>query len=198
MAIRDIREQPVYTGLTYEDYLELPRIYQPYEIIDGDLFMSPAPTDKHQWALSNLNDYVKEYVRTNKLGAVFFAPMDLFISRGPKLRTRQPDLLFFGVERIGGVDQNAFLEARANDIAPDMVAEVLSPEEERKVLSGKLGDYAAFGITEVWIVSPQAQTIETLTLTDGQYKRAGLFGTGDMVSSNVLPGFTMPLDVIFE
>jgi Uma2 family endonuclease len=198
MAVGDIRRKPAYTGLTYEGYLKLSRIYQPYEIIDGDLFIGPMPSSDHQWILGELCQQVDRYVSAHKLGVVLFAPIDLFICREPKVQTRQPDLLFFSAERMGGIDRASFLESRANDVAPSMVAEVLLPEEERQDFLGKLADYAKIGITEVWIVSSQGQTIETLTLTDGQYKRAGLFGAGDTVSSGVLPGFSMPVDVIFE
>ena len=49
--------------LTFEDYLLMPEIKQRYEIIDGELRMSPAPTPMHQWIIANLFQALNAFVR---------------------------------------------------------------------------------------------------------------------------------------
>ena len=103
MAIQLAERPPAGPKLiTFEDYLQMDEIRERYEIIDGVMEMSPAPTDDHQLDLHTLNDIVSDYVRDHDLGKVMFAPMDLIIRKQPELTTRQPDLAFFNWKSIGG------------------------------------------------------------------------------------------------
>ncbi|HTE17133.1 MAG TPA: Uma2 family endonuclease, partial [Armatimonadota bacterium] len=79
--------------LTYDQWRLLPETTQPYEIVDGNLRMSPTPTSDHQWILRRIFKFVDAFVDSRGLGIVFFAPLDVVIQKEP-LRTRQPDLLF--------------------------------------------------------------------------------------------------------
>ena len=86
--------------LTFEEYLLTPEMKQRYEIIDGELIMSPSPVPTHQWIIANLFRALDRFVRERQLGVVLFAPLDVIIRRAP-LRTRQPDLLFLSAARTG-------------------------------------------------------------------------------------------------
>jgi Uma2 family endonuclease len=48
--------------------------------------------------------------------------------------------------------------------APELVVEVLSPANTRSERAEKLKDYESLGVPEVWVVSPEAQTVEVLLL----------------------------------
>lgn len=198
MAVRLTTAQPKREEITYEEYLRMPETMQRYEIIDGEMYMPPAPTEDHQWTLSDLNDHLKAFVREHQLGVVLFAPFDLIIRKTPKLTTRQPDLLFFSAARIGGTSRADLKRALQAGIGPDLVVEILSPEERQRRLSGKLADYAGIDVTEVWVICPEAQTIEVLRLKQGQYERAGLYARGERVTSALLPGFSLPVEAIFD
>lgn len=183
--------------ITYEQYLRLPETMKRYEIIDGEMMMSPAPSMQHQISLADLNDNVRRFVREHKVGFVLFAPFDIIIRKEPKLRTRQADLAFWSVERIGGRSKKALVVATDNGVAPDLAVELLSPDESKRRLSSKMSDYAEIGIAEVWLIGDQMETIEVMTLAEGTYRRAGLYGSGDMMASVVLPGFTLAIDELF-
>ena len=86
--------------LTYEDYLLMPQIHQPSEIIQGELRMTPAPSPDHQWVAMNIYTLLRQFVAKRGLGVVLAAPCDVIISRSP-LQTRQPDVLFLNAERTG-------------------------------------------------------------------------------------------------
>lgn len=183
--------------ISYEEYLCTPVTRQPYEIIDGVVFMSPTPTSYHQWTSSELHDLLKAYVRRNKLGIVLCAPLDVIITHEPKTKTRQPDILYLSRERTGIRKGRDLLKRPVIDVTPDLVVEILSPEEPRRALSGKLRDYALIGVPEIWPLSSEAQTVEVLRLENGAYARSGLYGSGDVIVSHVLPGLNLSVDSIF-
>ena len=62
--------------------------------------------------------------------------------------------------------------------APDLAVEVLSPANTRREREEKLGDYAAIGIPEVWVISPEARTVEILYLENGCLRSAQVFREG--------------------
>ena len=61
--------------LGWEEFLELPEDANRYEILDGELVMTPPPAIRHQVVLSNLNDCLRSHVSANGLGIVLFAPV---------------------------------------------------------------------------------------------------------------------------
>lgn len=184
--------------LTWEEYLQTPETKSRYEIIEGIVkIMSPAPLPKHQQNLLKLTRLTADYVERNELGLVMIAPVDIVIRRRPKLKTRQPDMLFFSTARIGSRTIDDFLSAPQIDTAPNMGVEMLSPTEMRRELPGKLADYAEIGVDEVWAVSREARKVEILVLQSGQYIRVGLYGTSDTVVSTVLSGLALTVDAIF-
>ena len=175
--------------LTYDEYLKLPEVRARYDIVDGELIMSPRPTTRHQKVLRQLFRMLDRFVTEHQLGEVLFAPLDVLVQRTP-LRTRQPDLLFVSTERVG-------ILAEIVDGAPDLVVEILSPSNTRADIENKLDDYSRIGVRECWLVSPEARTIEVLELSGGNWTRIGLFGLGDQVQSNVLAGLAFAVEELF-
>jgi len=175
--------------LTYEEYLIGPEIKQRYDIVDGEMIMAPAPTLEHQRILLRLVLIVAPHVIKHELGEVLFAPADVLVQREP-LRTRQPDLIFLSTERAGITGQTV-------EGAPDLVIEILSPSNTRANIEGKLADYALIGVKECWLVSPEARTVEVLTLAEGKWQRASLHGLGDSIQSSVLVGLELEVSQLF-
>ena len=165
--------------LTYEEYLKTPEIKARYDIVDGVMTMAPAPTLEHQKILRQLFLMLHQFVSEQQLGEVLFAPVDVIIQREP-LRTRQPDLLFVSNERANILGDQV-------EGAPDLVVEILSPSNTRSDLEAKLSDYATLGVSECWLVSPEARSVEILGLTEGSWVRLGISGLGEQVRSQVLP-----------
>ncbi|HSK76992.1 MAG TPA: Uma2 family endonuclease, partial [Thermoanaerobaculia bacterium] len=95
MALRD----PIPRKLTYEDFLLFPEDDGlRHELIDGEHFVTPAPSQKHQIASANLTYFFVGFLRRNRLGRVFAAPFDVVLSN---VDVVEPDLVFFSKERIG-------------------------------------------------------------------------------------------------
>ena len=183
--------------LSWEDYVNSPLTKTPYEIIEGEWIPMPSPEADHQWISRVLLLAVDNYVMANGLGVVLTAPFDVVIRRTPRLQTRQPDLLFISAERRGIRGRRELRGINRLEFAPDLVIEILSPDEIRRELTGKLRDYAEIGVREIWIVTAQGETVEVLNLQEAQYVRGGLYGIGDSVQSAVLPGFSLAVETIF-
>jgi Uma2 family endonuclease len=182
--------------LTFADYLLSPMIMQRYDIIDGEMVMSAAPTGKHQEIIGNIYVVVRAYLRENQRGIVIFAPCDIVIRRDP-LRTRQPDLFIFlwGRDDIG--DLESLLEQPVIEVAPDITIEIISKNETRRARAAKIEDYHHIGVKECWVVSPQALTVEVLRLSPEVIRTVGIYGVGMRVQSEILEGLDLAVDDIF-
>ena len=182
--------------LTFVDYLLSPTIIQRYDIIDGEMVMSAAPTPRHQLIIANVYRPLNAYLQVNQRGIVIFAPCDIVIRRDP-LRTRQPDLFIFlrGREDVGDLEN--LLDQPVIEVAPDITIEVISKNETRRARAAKIEDYRRIGVKECWIISPQAQTVEVLRLSAEGLRTVGIYGAGMQVRSEMLEGLELPVDDIF-
>jgi len=181
--------------ITFEDWLLTPEIKQPYEIIDGEIVMTPAPVPDHQWVLLNLASPLRSFVRKRRLGVVLVSPVDVVISRRP-LRTRQPDMLFLSAKRTGILGREQLRKLPFIEVSPDIVAEVLSKGNTRQEMNEKLEDYKKIGALECWLLSTEAETIEVVNLSGKGPSQ--FFRIGDKLRSRCLPDFSLAVKKIFE
>lgn len=139
------------------DFDQLPE-GEPCELIQGRFIMSPSPTIRHQTILLQLSVLFAEIAKQN--GArTLFAPMDVVLSDDTIL---QPDLLYVTKDRREIIRQRV-------EGPPDLVVEILSPGTERRDRLAKLDLYARYGVSEYWIVDPEAQLFEFLLNEDGRF-----------------------------
>jgi Uma2 family endonuclease len=192
---RATRQPPSAGELTFEEYLRQPMTKRRQEVIDGVTIVSPTPTVWHQRLSMRLARSCEDHVSQHNLGLIVPAPIDVLIRKAPKLRTRQPDLLFLGAAKLAGLDLK-----RTNilEVAPDLVVEIASPSDRPGAWAEKLADYAAIGVREVWRVDPEAETVEVLAPDGGAYRQSGLFRRGEVIASAVLPGIALPVAAVFE
>ncbi len=172
---------------TYEDYLLLPEDRR-YEIIDGDLFMTPAPGTPHQRLIGRLYHFLDDHVRTGKLGEVLIAPCDVVLSPTDIV---QPDLLFVAADRVSIIGEK-FISA-----APDLVVEVLSPSTEDRDRTLKMKLYARAGVRELWIADTKEKKIEVLINSADGFRQEAAFGLGATLRSSLLPGLQIPIVEVF-
>lgn len=172
---------------TYQDYLQLPEDRR-YEIVDGDLYMVPAPVPYHQQVSGRLEFALRKFVMEHDLGEVLHAPCDLLLSETDVV---QPDIFYIAKTRLSIVK-----EANIQG-APDLVVEILSPATAQRDRGIKQKLYGRFGVPEYWLVDLAEKTVEVLSLKGAGYQRAGLYGPHDTLSSPILPGFHLPVQQIF-
>jgi Uma2 family endonuclease len=170
--------------LTYEDYVELPDDGKQYEILDGELFVSPAPVPKHQAVSRNLLLILGSFVRDRQLGTIFNAPIDLILAQ---TTIAQPDLLFIRAGR------ESIVTDRAVEGPPDLVVEILSPSSNRKDRTIKASLYARLGIPWYWIVDPSERRMEIYELEGDAYRRVSAEAASAIVTSPLFPGLEIRL-----
>ena len=174
---------------TYEDYARLPDNGFRYEVIRGELHMSPSPTPKHQNAVSRLSMRMYQFVEEHKLGELFVSPIDVIIEN---LATPvQPDLLFIRQDNLDIIKEK-YIEG-----VPDLIVEVLSPSTARYDRQQKFNLYVEAGVTEYWLIDPVARLVDVYVLRGAAYAHLGQFGSEDTVHSEVLDGFTVAVQNIF-
>jgi len=172
---------------TYEDYLLLPEDKQ-YELIDGDLFMVPAPSLYHQVVCRRISVALTQFVDDRHLGEVLWAPCDVYLSQFDVV---QPDIFFIASERRG-IMKEACVQG-----APDLMVEIISPSDPKKDRDLKRKLYARFGVREYWIVDPVARSIDVLVREEGDLRGLQTFVAEETLHSSLLPDFQLHLGSVF-
>ena len=175
------------TGWTYDRYLRLDDDER-YEVINGELLVTPAPGTAHQRVIAELNFQIAGFVRSRELGEVFFAPTDVVLSESDVV---QPDILFISGNRAD------IVKPRAIHGAPDLVVEIVSPSSVSRDRHSKLPLYERSGVREYWIVDPANRSIEVFILTENGYALHAFAATDGSVSSVVLDGFSVGAETLF-
>lgn len=172
---------------TLRDYLATPEDTR-YELIEGELLVTPSPTPQHQRIVGELFAILREFVRQQGLGEVFVAPLDVVLSEYDVL---QPDVLFVSNERASIVTDRV----RG---APDLVVEVLSPgtEERDRVLKRTI--YARYGVREYWLVDPQQESVEVLALEPEGFVLSAIYHASEVLRSPVLEGLALAIEPLFS
>jgi Uma2 family endonuclease len=175
--------------LTYEDYLEIPNDGRRYEIIDGELYVNPAPATQHQAAVMNIAALLWNFMRAHHTGRVFVSPYDVILSDNDVV---QPDVLWIASAHADLV-ANRGLEG-----PPDLVVEVLSPSSVKLDEKIKHTRYAFFGIPEYWIVDPESEHVRVFRLRDRVLQLVAELAGNDPVTSPILRGFSITAFNIFH
>ena len=176
--------------MTYDDYCKIPEDGNRYEVIEGLLYMSPAPALKHQRIIRRLSVRLIAQVEEANTGEVLFAPCDVVLSDHDIV---QPDILFVRHER------SSILTEKNVQGAPDLIIEVLSEGCRRRDEVVKRTLYERHGVPEYWIVDPELETVKVYRLRDGAYGKPLLLSRddGDVLESPMVAGFQCNLSVIF-
>jgi Uma2 family endonuclease len=173
---------------TYADYMQLPDDGYRYELLDGVLFMAPAPNIEHQGSSSLLLTYLVTHVQFAGFGRVFAAPIDVELS---PTRVVQPDIIVILNENLGIITPSRIVGA------PDLVVEIASPSTAGYDRREKQDAYAAAGVREYWIADPATRTIEVLALEGTAYRSLNAFRGGALLPSRVLAGFPVEVEELF-
>jgi Uma2 family endonuclease len=138
-----------------------------YELVDGELFVNPAPSKIHQRISRRLQRQLEDYFHSRRLGEVFNAPLDVVLTPHDVF---EPDLLV--------VSDPAHTTTRNVEKPPLLVVEVLSPSTRKVDRGVKFRRYAELGIQHCWIVDPDSNRVECFRLNSGAY-RLVVEGAGD-------------------
>ncbi len=139
---------------TRDEVLALPEDGNRYELIDGELLVTPSPRMVHQLAVQALFERIAPWVRANRIGTTCLSPADLDLQSG---QLSQPDLFVVGL--VGGREAREWSDCPI----PLLVAEVVSPTTARFDRIVKRRRYQRSGVPLYWIVDLDARMVEAWT-----------------------------------
>ena len=178
--------------LTAEDLLRLPASER-YELVKGVLVaMTPPPGSEHGSLANQLAYLITYHVRQNSLGRVFAAETGFRLARAPDT-VRAADVAFVSKSRLPAKLPKGYL-----DLAPDLVAEIVSPSDDPDEIQAKVKDWLDAGARIVLVVYSGSRQIaarcgrplrEVTILTEGD--------TLSVPDARSVPGFACPVSDIF-
>ena len=172
---------------TYEDYEKLPE-GSAYQLINGELIMSPSPTIYHQQILTKILILLSGYVEKNNNGIILPSPVDVYFEEH---EAYQPDIIFISRERAG------IIKEKRIEGAPDLVIEILSEGTAYYDLKHKKNVYEKYGVKEYWIVDPMDRSIETYFNDGAKFNLFDKKESKGEIKSKVLDGLKIELEKIF-
>ena len=173
---------------TYADYLNAPDDAR-YELLDGELIMSPAPNRLHQSASIYLSHNLVSLTLSAEIGYIFAAPFDVVLSDTDVV---QPDIMF-----VSNARAHIITDANIRG-APDLVVEILSPGTAERDRTFKRDLYAHHGVKEYWMVDTELRRICQLMLDADEFMLAGVFGMEDTLASPTLGGCALNVPDVFR
>ena len=154
-AYRSCMLAPAHAAITRAEYEEMPPWPPFFQLIEGQLLMSPSPRTYHQLIVGRLYSLLLNLVHSRKLGEVFISPLDVFLS---DINIYQPDIAFVSTANLYKVTDNGI------EGAPDLCVEVLSKSTERFDRTTKKKVFAQAGLQQYWLVDPDARSISIFEL----------------------------------
>ena len=154
------------------------------ELIRGHLVVHEPPGTWHGAISAKLTYLLVDFVRHQGLGLVFGQDTGFKIGSDPDT-VRAPDVAFVARERVGVIRQRGYAE-----LAPDLLAEILSPDDRPGEVLAKVADWLAAGTKIVWVVDPERREARV-------YRQDGSLtvvrGDDSLDGEDVLPGFSCSL-----
>lgn len=177
---------------TYEDLFDLPD-NMVGQIIHGQLIALPRPAPKHARASSNIGGELNPPFHRGRDGG----PGGWHILDEPEIHLYGdilvPDLAGWRRERMPQLPETAYFE-----LAPDWICEVLSPSTGRLDRADKMPIYARWGVQHLWLVDPDAQTMESYQLQGGRWLLLRVYQQQDKVSAPPFDAISFDLMGLWE
>jgi len=138
--------------ITWQDALLMPEDGKRYEAIDGELYVTPAPSRRHQWLSENLGAALRELLVERGHGWIYRAP--IAVEFPDTEEGVQPDIIFVSKDR------SEILVDEGIRGAPDLVVEILSPSTAERDRTIKRKLYQRQGVAQYWMVDPDAESVD--------------------------------------
>ena len=157
------------------------------ELVRGQLVLREPPGSWHGGVAANLAYFLADFVRRLRLGLVFAQDTGFKIASDPDT-VRAPDVAFVARERTGAIRARGYAE-----LAPDLLAEILSPDERPAEVLAKVADWLGAGTKLVWVIDPERSEARV-------YRRDGSLSIlqehDSLDGEDVLPGFSCRLQAV--
>lgn len=176
--------------ITADGFYRMGEAGRGYELIDGHLEEKHASTQASRIA-SEVNYHLCSHVRKQNYGFVFTSEQGYQIFADHPERVRKPDVSFIARDRLSRED---YLVEGWCTVVPDLVVEVVSPNDVAYVVESKISQWLAAGVRAVWIVYPNEQRVYIHESRD----QCAVLKPGDILRcESILPGFACPVAELF-
>ncbi len=175
--------------LTYHDYYSTPEHGPRYQLVEGELYMAPVPNRFHQEISRNLEFIFLKYLEKNPIGKIFDAPFDVQLT---DVNVYQPDLVYLKREHYSLQTKQGITGA------PDLAVEILSPKTADLDTGIKREVFTRCGLTELWIVDPDAKRVSVYHLRKNSETPEGVYGPEDTIVTPLMPGIEVDLGEVFK
>jgi Uma2 family endonuclease len=173
--------------MTFEQYLQTFGEDDDYELIDGVPVERMSAQLDHERLYVWLLTLIHVIAEANRLGIVLGSRSAVRISN---FRARLPDLLYVRAERMDIVRQLAIYGA------PDMVMEIVSPNDRRSDVLQREADYRTLGVEEIWMIDRRRKVVRLLQRTDEDYAVQEVLS--GVVESRVIPSLRLQVEWLFN
>lgn len=176
----------------YDKWERLPNDGNRYEVIDGVLYMSTAPSFWHQRTVGFLHEHVGIPLERQGIAIVVMAPIGVIM---PGADPVQPDFLLIRSERRDIIADDGRIRG-----VPDLIAEVLSPSNPELDTITKRATYARAGVPEYWMLRPATRDVTICWNPDkstGEYTQELVVAASSELVSPTLP-IRVPVAKLFE
>ena len=178
---------PTRTRVTAEELLAMPDLGR-YELVDGEL-LERNVSKRSSRISTRLLIFLGQFVEANRLGVVFQSDLGLQIFAQTS-KVRFADGSFYGNGHEEIPDGDGFLHT-----APDLVFEVVSPNDISEDVEKKVAEYLEVGVRMVWVIHPDVRSVYVLRPAGLE---ARISGDGVLSGMDVVPGFELPLATLFQ
>src|SRR5918912_29015 len=177
--------------LTIADLDVMPDDGNRYELFEGEIFVSRAPSLSHQRVLINLATLIKNYLEQNPIGEVLPTPGVIFDDFNGAI----PDIVFISNQQVSNIGS----EERIRE-APELIVEIVSPGKEnaRRDRDVKRQVFGKHGVKEYWIADPETRTLEIYRLVKRTLKLVATLEDEDEIITPILLGFSCKVNQIFR
>ncbi len=184
-----IVDGPTQGRWTHADWAKLPVDGNRYEVIEGVLYRSTAPSYFHQYITLQLVRHIGIPAEDQGLARVGFALIGVLM---PGCDPVQPDFVIVLAARA------TIIHDRRIHGTPDLIVEILSPSNRAYDEQVKLHAYARAGLPEYTIIDPVNRTIRHYRLKQsGEYGSAQVYDQSQTLRFDCLPGLALPVGDLF-
>ncbi len=175
--------------ITAEELLLLPDDEGSHELVKGELRTSTLGGFEHGRVAARIGYLIERHVGQNDFGVVLAAKTGFTLARSPDT-VRAPDVAFVRKDCIPPADQ----QHKFAELGPDLVVEVVSPNDRAAEIEEKVGEYLEAGVRLIWIAHPGTRTVQEYRPSTA---RRDCTSSDELDGYDVLPGFKCDVAAFF-
>lgn len=162
----------------------------PCELVEGRIVKTSPTGPRHAKLEQQVAWLLRTFLERHPLGELYVGEIGIYTRRNPDT-VRGADIAFVSHERLSAQDP----EAPYLTVAPELVVEILSPNDRAQQIETKTREYLGAGTLEVWVVDPENRSVRRQL---AERAEISILGEDQTLTMSTLPGLELPVSRIFE